>query len=83
MPNSLIKLNSLISRSLVHSPKLDGNRHGGDDADDHRRVHAGLVRVPPLADRRQGGVMATKTMHKTLLGLETRYWEALKERKIV
>ena len=26
--------------------------------------------------------MATKTMHKTLLGLETRYWQALKDKDV-
>jgi hypothetical protein len=26
--------------------------------------------------------MASKTMHKTLLGLETRYWEALKDKNV-
>ena len=26
--------------------------------------------------------MASKTMHKTLLGLETRYWEALKDKDV-
>jgi hypothetical protein len=48
----------------------------------HGRVLRASVWVSVSVDKTTGGKMASKTMERELLSLETRYWQALKDKDV-